>query len=126
MIGVPFLDRKLFDRRDVLDAGVVDQDIDAAELLLRERDHLGNLGGLRDIGVAVDNADIVLPRQVRAELLDRRASPKPLSTMLAPAAASSVAMPSPMPLVDPVTSAVLPASPMMPPASDLHICRARP
>ena len=33
--------------------------------------------------------------------------------MFAPAAASSVAIPSPMPLVDPVTSAVLPEIPML-------------
>src|SRR5690606_18953942 len=34
-------------------------------------------------------------------------SPKPFSTMLAPCCASALAMPRPMPLVDPVTSAVL-------------------
>src|SRR5262249_7163117 len=37
-------------------------------------------------------------------------SPKPLSTMLAPRPASASAMPRPMPLVDPVTTAVLPDS----------------
>ncbi len=38
------------------------------------------------------------------------ASPKPLSTTAEPAAASARAMPSPMPLVEPVTSETLPAS----------------
>ena len=36
--------------------------------------------------------------------------PKPLSTIADPAAASARAMPSPMPLVDPVTSDTLPSS----------------
>src|SRR3954447_9651893 len=36
------------------------------------------------------------------------ASPKPLSTRLPPSAASAVAMPRPMPLVEPVTIAALP------------------
>jgi hypothetical protein len=49
------------------------------------------------------------------------ASPKPFSTMFAPAAASSVAMPSPMPLVDPVTSAVLPEIPMMSPQENSRV-----
>src|SRR3546814_9973050 len=38
------------------------------------------------------------------------ASPKPLRTMFAPAAASASAMPWPMPLVEPVTRAVFPFS----------------
>ena len=37
------------------------------------------------------------------------AGPKPLSTILAPCPASAVAIPSPIPLVEPVTIAVLPA-----------------
>jgi hypothetical protein len=37
-------------------------------------------------------------------------SPKPFITMLAPCLASSMAMPRPMPLVEPVTRAVLPLS----------------
>ena len=40
-------------------------------------------------------------------------SPKPFITMLAPCLASSMAMPSPMPLVEPVTRAVLPFSVLM-------------
>src|SRR5690242_1173821 len=36
------------------------------------------------------------------------ASPKPLSMIAQPSAASAVAMPKPMPLVDPVTTAALP------------------
>ena len=33
MICVPLLDREFLDRRNVLDAGVVDQDVDRAELV---------------------------------------------------------------------------------------------
>ena len=42
------------------------------------------------------------------------ASPNPFSTTFAPAAASDPAMAIPMPLVDPVTTAVLPVSEVMP------------
>jgi hypothetical protein len=38
------------------------------------------------------------------------ASPNPLSTMFAPERANACAIPSPIPLVDPVTIAVLPRS----------------
>src|SRR5438067_5486210 len=44
---------------------------------------------------------------MRSDSIDA-ASPKPFSTMLAPFAASVVAMPNPIPLVDPVTNAVRP------------------
>ncbi len=47
---VPFLDRKLLDRRDELDAGIVDENVDRAEGLLAERDHFGDLGGLGHVG----------------------------------------------------------------------------
>ncbi len=40
-------------------------------------------------------------------------SPKPFITMWAPCLASSMAMPRPMPLVEPVTSAVLPFNMLM-------------
>ena len=43
-----------------------------------------------------------------ADRFDLAASPKPFSTMSAPWPASALAMPRPMPLVDPVTIATLP------------------
>src|SRR5271165_291495 len=48
------------------------------------------------------------------------ASPKPFSMTSAPSAASARATPSPIPLVDPVTSATLPARPMTSAPSQSH------
>lgn len=51
---VPFLDREILDLLDVLDAGIVDQDIDAAEGLGCGFDQVGNLGGLRHVGRMIE------------------------------------------------------------------------
>ena len=51
---VPALDRELLDRRDVLDAGVVDEDVDAAEVGLgRVGHHRLDLGRLAHVGAVV-------------------------------------------------------------------------
>ena len=68
---VPFLDREFLDRRDVLDAGVVDQDVDAAEGLLGRRDHRGDLGGLGHVGRRVERLDAEFLLDAGALLLDR-------------------------------------------------------
>ena len=47
---IPFLDRKILDRRDELDAGIVDENIDRAERAFTERDHRRDLGGLGHVG----------------------------------------------------------------------------
>ena len=52
------------------------------------------------------------------------ASPKPFNTMLAPCLAKAFAMPRPMPLVDPVTSAVLPCNMLMTPKDELGCSKA--
>ena len=67
---VPFLDREFLDRRDVLDAGVVDQDVAGAELALRRLDHGGDLGGLGHVGARVDRLDAELLLDAGALLLD--------------------------------------------------------
>ena len=47
--GVPLLDREVLDRRGVLDAGVVDQDVDATELAHRVVDQAAH-------GLALDRS----------------------------------------------------------------------
>lgn len=51
---VPFLDREILDLLDMLDAGIVDQDIDGAEGLRRRFDQVGDLGGLRHVGRMIE------------------------------------------------------------------------
>ena len=57
---VPAVVGKLDDRRDMLDARVVDQDIDLTECLRRERDQAADLRGVDQVGVTVPNVDVVL------------------------------------------------------------------
>ena len=47
---VPFLDGKFLDRGDVLDAGIVDQDIDAAERILGFGHHAVDFGVVGHVG----------------------------------------------------------------------------
>ena len=58
--GVPLIGRKLLDRRDELDAGVVDQDVDGSELGRRVGDHRLDLVAFRHVGAVVDALDAKL------------------------------------------------------------------
>ena len=64
--GVPLLDRELLDRRHVLDAGVVDQDVDRAEVALGLGDHVGDLVVAQHVGGIEGDA-----RAQRLDLRDR-------------------------------------------------------
>jgi hypothetical protein len=75
---VPLRLGEFLDRRDVLDAGVVDDDVDLTPCS-------------RSISARVNSISSALP--------------KPLSMTSAPCAANARAMPRPMPLVEPVTMA---------------------
>ena len=101
---IPFLGREFLDRRDVLDAGIVDQDVDGAELV-------GAALTIASICVGRDMSapSWIAPSSLAARARSPPASPKPLSISLAPSPASALAMPRPMPEVDPVTSATLPS-----------------
>jgi len=57
---VPFLDRKLLERRDVLDAGIVDQNIEPPVTGDGSRDHLGDRLPTRHVcrGIADRDAEI--------------------------------------------------------------------
>ena len=88
---------------DVLDAGVVDQDIEPAKLRGGLPHHRGDLARPADI-----RARIARPHAERGgdrPRSDASGSPNPFRAISAPSAASARAMPSPMPLVEPVTSA---------------------
>ena len=67
---VPFLDREFLDRRDELDAGIVDQDIDRAELLLGVGDHGGDLVALAHVGAGIERLDPEILFDAAALLLD--------------------------------------------------------
>ena len=71
MICVPFLDREFLDRRDVLDAGIVDEHVDRAERLLGGLDHVGDLGRLGHVGGRIDRLDAEILLDAGALLLDR-------------------------------------------------------
>jgi hypothetical protein len=50
---IPFVDRKLVDRRDMLDAGVVDKQVDRAEARDCVLHHRFDLLGLRHVGAVI-------------------------------------------------------------------------
>ena len=63
---------KLVDGGDVLDAGVVHEDVHAAKLTRRLRDHRRDFGGLRHVGGAVGGLHPVLGLELGEELVDQR------------------------------------------------------
>jgi hypothetical protein len=67
---VPLLGRKLLDGRDVLDAGVVDEDINGSERLLGLSHHGDDLVRLGHVGGQVDCCDAELSLQTGPLLLD--------------------------------------------------------
>ena len=69
---VPFFDREILDRRDELDAGIVDENVERTELALRIGDHRGDLGRLRHIGAVVERFDPEIFFDIGPLGLDRR------------------------------------------------------
>ena len=68
---VPFLDRKFLDRRDMLDAGIVDEDVERTESLLGRLHHGGDLGRLGHVGRRIDRLDAEILLDAAALLFDR-------------------------------------------------------
>src|SRR5262245_65071138 len=66
---VPLLDGKFLDRRDVLDAGIVDQNIDAPERLLGGLDHGGDLGRLGHVRSEEHTSELQSLRHLVCRLL---------------------------------------------------------
>ena len=105
---VPLCGRELGHRRHVLDSGVVDQDVEPAMRFHHHVDHPADRGRVGHVGVRIEgfHAEILsIPLRASAMSL---AVPKPFRTTAAPLAAKALAMPRPMPLVDPVISATRP------------------
>ena len=75
---IPPIDGKLGDGGDVLDAGVVHEDIHTSEDTLREPDKLMNLCGSGEIGSVEPDIDMVLLGQPRSNRLDRGGVTEPV------------------------------------------------
>ncbi len=65
---VPFLDREFLDRRNVLNAGIVDEDVDRAELLIRLRHHPRDRIGIGHVGGRGIGLDLAFLRDVLGSL----------------------------------------------------------
>ncbi len=112
--AVPLLDREFVDRRDMLDAGIVDQDVDRAELFARPSSPApGNRRPSTCRPGCRPPRPHVLRRSSSAMAWSAVVSEKELTTTLQPSAASAWAIARPMPEVEPVTMAVFFASAMM-------------
>jgi hypothetical protein len=76
--GIPFVRRKVLDPRHVLDAGVVHQDVDAAQLALGVGHEAGDLRGLAHVGGVVRDLDAGLAGDDVAQRIDRIAIAQPV------------------------------------------------
>ena len=92
----------------MLDAGIVYKDVHADKSCVAWATIAGDLGGLGHVSVAVVALDVVLRSELSDEFFDLRRFAKAVRRITsAPCSANARAMPNPMPLVEPVTSATL-------------------
>jgi hypothetical protein len=103
---VPLLSRECLDRGDVLDASVVNQNVNVAERGSRGGDEIGNLIGLGCVGAVTSDRHAITHGNLVFCLINICLGAETIEHDVAPAQA--IAIPSPMPLVDPVTIAVRP------------------
>ena len=99
---------KVFDRRDELDAGIVDQDIDPAERVIDLLDQGRDLVSLGQVGAIEQHLDAVIGGQSGANFFDFGRIAETVEHDLRALRRQPFAMASPIPLVEPVMSAVLP------------------
>ncbi len=102
---VPFVHRELLHRGDVLDTGVIDHDIDAAEGAFGIAHHRLDLPDVAQVGVVIagdlaQRGDFSPGVAAVAEAIEHQ---------LGACLRQHFGDPKPMPLVEPVTSAVLPS-----------------
>jgi hypothetical protein len=90
----------------MLNACVVDQNINAAKFLLGKLHHGFNFGGLAHVGTVIGH----FGTQCRNFSFGSGMVAKAIQNNVGALLAKALAMPKPMPLVEPVTSAVLPFS----------------
>ena len=76
--GVPLVGRKVLDRRDMLDAGVVDEDVHRSHLGFGVGDHRLDLGALGHVGRVVESLDPELLLDFGPLGLDRRLVAEPV------------------------------------------------
>ncbi|MNX60029.1 hypothetical protein D3C86_909210 [compost metagenome] len=69
--GIPLFNREIFDQRGVLDAGVIDKDVDAAQLAHRVVHQATHRIAFRQVGAVVDHLHAVFLGQTGALLFDR-------------------------------------------------------
>lgn len=67
---VPFLDRKILDRGDFLNAGIVDHHVEGADVGLGGGHQLGNFARLGHVGAVIGDADPMGRGEPRAQGLD--------------------------------------------------------
>lgn len=67
---IPAVDRETLDRSDVLDPGVVHQDVDAAVAQIDVREHRLDLVGFREVGAFVVDIDARFGGELRAQPFD--------------------------------------------------------
>jgi hypothetical protein len=103
--------REVLDRGHVLDAGVVDQDVQLAELGLGGLDHVGDLVGLGHVGAVVEHLDAMLLGQFGAGPLDGVHLAQAVEDDVDALGRERVGQAWPMPLVEPVTMATCPCKP---------------
>ena len=116
---LPFLRRRVLDRPQEHLAGVVDDDVEPAQLVDRAADR-----GVRLLRSAMSAsiARAVCPAlPISFARRSSRSSRRAASATLAPSAASSRAVASPIPLLAPVTSATVPSKEF---ATSSHIARS--
>jgi hypothetical protein len=104
----PVREAHVEERFAVLDAGVVDEDVDGTHVGFDRLDGGGHGGFLDDVegAGAIRSSPKCWASLVRVS--SRRAGSRPLRTIVAPASASPSAMASPIPRLEPVTSATRP------------------
>ena len=69
---VPFFDREILDRRDILHARIVHEDVDAAHVLVGALEHRFDFVGLGQVGTIIGGLAAVQHLQRRAFGFDRR------------------------------------------------------
>lgn len=107
---IPFISRKVFDRTCVLNACVVDEDVDTLKLRTKLLVQFLDFGSLAKIRPVIIGFDPKFGFDGLTNFVNLGCFSEAVETMFAFCAANFLAIPKPIPLVDPVTSAVFPLS----------------
>ena len=108
--GVPLFGREILQRRHMLDAGVVDEDVEPAGRLQCLLDHLADRLRLRHVSGRVGHPNIEVRGDFRLHVCDLLRLAEAVEDDLRAGGSQGSGNAKPMPLVDPVTSDTLPSS----------------